>query len=381
MINTNIARRLTLSVFLTVSLCACQSQAKKEIQAGLTATPPKNVILMIGDGMGLTQISAAAQDQSSALNLERASYVGLSKTSSSKQEITDSAAGATAFAIGEKTFNGAIGVDADGVSKVTILEMLAAKGHATGLIATSTITHATPASFFAHVDSRQKYYEIAEQMVNAPVSLFIGGGKKHFYNRTDQNVGPADERNLIDEMTAIGVTFADDVAALESIDGRAAIFTAESHPKPVAKGRGDMLAKSIAPAVAFLQKQSDTGFFLMIEGSQIDWGGHENNYKYAMSELIDFDNALAEVLKFAEQDGNTLVVVTADHETGGLSLPKTDVDEGQDGYVKASEHFSTNGHTSTMVPVFAFGKGAEHFSGVYENTAIYHRMLEALLLK
>ncbi len=369
------------SVFCLVVLTACQTQGVKHDIEITQSNKAKNIILMIGDGMGLAQVSAAAQDQTQLLNLERATIVGLSKTGSSKQEITDSAAGATAFSIGLKTYNGAIGVDPDGNSKVTILEQLSEQGYSTGLVATSSITHATPASFYAHTDSRKNYYEIAAQMASSPVTLFIGGGKKHFYDRVDPNVGPSDDRNLLTEMSTAGVSMIGDLSELDSHTGRAAYFLAEGHSNSILDGRDDVLPRSMLPSIAFLQKQSSEGFFLMVEGSQIDWGGHKKDYDYVISELIDFDDALGKVLEFAEKDGNTLVVVTADHETGGLSLRASNPDDGRDGYEQADHNFSTNGHTSIMVPVFAFGKGAEHFAGVYENTAIYQKMLDAIGVK
>ncbi|MGK0374227.1 MAG: alkaline phosphatase [Arenicella sp.] len=366
-------------VLLSISVMACsgESDSKKQAKQATDSTPVKNVIFLIGDGMGLAQVSKAMQSRDQPLNLEKASYTGLIKTSSSKEVITDSAAGATAFSIGVKTFNGAVGLDGNGRSKKTLLEMLAADGYSTGLIATSGITHATPASFYAHVESREDYYSIAEAMVNAPVNLFIGGAEDHFDKRSNQKRGKPDDRNLVKEMEAKGVTFINNLGALEKTTGRVGYFTAGDHPVSIIKGRGDYLPKSIQPSIDFLQKESKKGFFLMVEGSQIDWGGHANDLDYAISELYDFDKAVGAAIKFAEQDGNTLVLVTADHETGGLTLPTSDI-ESEEPYSEAGHAFSSIGHTSTMVPVYAFGKGAEKFTGVYENTAIYHKLVGLL---
>jgi len=337
----------------------------------------KNIILMVGDGMGLTQISAAMQASSKPLHLERANVIGLIKTGTAKEQITDSAASATAFATGLKTLNGAVGVDEAGEAQETILESLGKAGYATGLIATSTITHATPASFYAHQKSRQHYYEIAADMVNAPLNLFVGGGKSHFYERNDAKRGERDDRNILTELENIGFSFVNSVAELESTSGKVAYFLADEQPKSVEDGRGDVMPKSIRPSINSLLKQSDAGFFLMVEGSQIDWGGHANRISYVLSELYDFDQAVGHALDFAAADGNTLVIITADHETGGLSLQAADTNN-KNAYNRASEKFATTGHTSTMVPVFAFGPGAELFSGVYENTAIYNKMYKAL---
>jgi alkaline phosphatase len=167
------------------------------------------------------------------------------------------------------------------------------------------------------------------------------------------------------------------LASLKTANGRVGYFTAGSHPDSILKGRNDILPRSIMPSIKYLKKQSKQGFFMVVEGSQIDWGGHQNNLEYAVSELIDFDAAVGEALDFAERDGNTLVVITADHETGGLTLPALDM-EAKTPYAEAGEHFSTIGHTASMVPVYAFGKGAEHFSGIYENNEIYVKLLQAI---
>ena len=372
-------KKIIVALLLSISVMACTHDGVRTSSGNDKAdqTPVQNVIFLIGDGMGLAQVSKAMQTRDEPLNLEKASYVGLSKTSSSKEVITDSAAGATAFSLGVKTFNGAVGLDGNGQSKTTILEMLAADGYSTGLIATSGITHATPASFYAHVKSRDNYYSIAEALVTAPVTLFIGGAENHFDERSEEKRGKVDDRDLVKEMKAKGVTFVDNLGALEKATGRVGYFTADGHPESILKGRGDYLPRSIKPSIDFLQKESEKGFFLVVEGSQIDWGGHANDLDYTVSELYDFDKAVGAAMEFAEKDGNTLVLITADHETGGLTLPTSDI-ESEEPYSEAGHAFSTIGHTSAMVPVYAYGKGAEKFAGVYENTAIYHKLLSVL---
>lgn len=366
-------------VLLSISVMACSggNDTKPNAKATVDTAPVKNVIFLIGDGMGLAQVSKAMQQRDKPLNLEQAQYIGLSKTSSSKEVITDSAAGATAFSIGVKTYNGAIGIDANSRSKKTLLEMLAAEGYATGVIATSGITHATPASFYAHVDSRENYYAIAEELVDAPVNLFIGGGEDHFDKRINETKGIPDDRNLVKEMESKGVTLINNLNALKKATGRVGYFTAGEHPESIKKGRGDYLPKSIKPSIDFLIKESNKGFFMVVEGAQIDWGAHANDLEYTMNELYDFDKAVGAAIKFAEKDGNTLVLITADHETGGLTLPTSDI-KSEEPYSKAGHAFSTIGHTSAMVPVYAYGKGAEEFAGVYENTAIYHKLLSVM---
>ena len=365
---------MVIALLALLTLVSCEQKVSR---AKTDEPVVKNVVFLIGDGMGLAQVSKAMQLRDEPLNLEKANYIGLIKTTTAKEVITDSAASATSFAIGFKTVNGAIGVDANGNSKKTILETLAADGYATGLIATSGITHATPASYYAHVSARQNYYAIAEQLVDAPVTLFIGGSEDHFDNRRNQKNGKPDDRNLVQEMQSRGVTLIKDLSALKNASGRVGYFTADEQPKSIQDGRSNYLPQSIKPSIEFLQKQSDKGFFMMVEGSQIDWGGHANDLDYTMSELYEFDQAVGAAMKFADEDGDTLVLITADHETGGLTLPTSDI-KALKPYSKAGHAFSTIGHTSAMVPVYAYGKGAEKFSGVYENTAIYHKLLEVL---
>ncbi len=334
---------------------------------------PRNVILLIGDGMGLTQISAALYFNGNKLHLEQFPVTGLHKSYSFDDLITDSAAGATAFACGVKTYNGAIGVNQNGQPVKTILEEAEERGWATGLIATSSITHATPASFIAHVKSRADMQDIAEDFLRTEIDLFIGGGKKYFDRREK------DDRNLYRELEAKGYQISDyskeDLPKI-TLDARKnfGYFTADAEPLPFAQGR-DYLVPAAKLAPAFLEKRSKKGFFLMIEGSQIDWGGHANDSDYIIQEMLDFDNAIGVILEFAKQSGETLVIVTADHETGGYAI-NTGSAMG-----KIVPGFTTDKHTGALIPVFAYGPGAELFSGIYENTAIYEKMRLALGFK
>lgn len=328
---------------------------------------------MIGDGMGITQITAGMYLNGNKLNLEQFKYIGLHKSYSSDDLVTDSAAGATAFACGKKTYNGAIGVDKKGNPAQTILEEAEKEGLATGLVVTSSITHATPGSFYAHVKSREMMEAIAADLMKVDVDFFVGGGKKYFDRR-------ADEQNLIEQLTQRGYdisTFVDkdfkDIIVIDSIKNFG-YFSADAEPLPISQGR-DYLVPASRSAVDFLAKQPEKGFFLMIEGSQIDWGGHANDSKYITSEMIDFDNAIGAVLDFAKKDGETLVIVTADHETGGYAINPTST---MDTIVAA---FTTKNHTAALIPVFAWGPGEELFSGIYENTSIYDKMRRAFGFK
>ncbi len=353
--------RLLTTLFLISILSSSYAQKKQQ--------PVKNIILMIGDGMGVAQISAGLTANKGSLNLERCQFIGFHKNESTDRFVTDSGAGATAFAIGYKSYNGSIGVDGNKVPQVTILETAEKNRKATGLVATSSITHATPASFIAHQPSRQMVEEIAADFLKTDIDLFIGGGRKHFTTR-------ADGKNLIDDLKKNNYQIANSIEEVEQIkSGKLAGFLADEEPVKISEGRGEQLLRSTLTSLKLLD-QNKNGFFLMIEGSQIDWGGHANDTDYLVNEMLDFDKAIGAVLDFAEKDGNTLVIITADHETGGFALVGGNTTTG-----KVEGKFSSTGHTGVMIPVFAYGPGAEKFSGIYDNNKIYDKMMTAFEFK
>jgi len=366
--------RSGLFFFIMLVFSSCdQSQSKKVF---VSSIPPsskvKNIILLIGDGMGLTQISAGMYSQGNKTALERFPIVGLHKSHASNKLVTDSAAGATAFACGIKTYNGAIGVDQDTMAVETILEKASKQGKKTGLVASSTIVHATPASFFSHNKSRKNYYEIADDLAKSSVDFFIGGGKQYFTQR-DEN-----RKDLYVELRAKGFNVSDffeqELGLYKpDVTKKYGFLTSNKDPLPVSQGR-DYLPLASKMAIDYLVASEESGFFLMIEGSQIDWGGHANDAEYVVSEFIEFDKIIGSVLDFAEKDGETLVIVTADHETGGLAIqPESTMDSLQFA-------FTSTYHTGTMIPVFAYGPEASRFAGIYENTKIYTKMMKALNL-
>lgn len=331
---------------------------------------PTNIIFLIGDGMGTSQVSAAYfyGEEDSQPNFSRFPILGLINTTSGSDRITDSGAGATAFSIGQKSYNGAIGVDMQGEAVQTVNELLEDQGWQSGVISTSGITHATPASFYAHVARRSQQYDIATSLVHSNISFFAGGGQKWFINRPDS-------LNYLDSLTHYG--FSVGMESLGSADHSKRVGYLLANDGLLAKheGRDDFLPNATAEALEYFA-QSDKPFFLMVEGSQIDWGGHENNGDYVIQEVLDFDKTIGVALDYAEKHGNTLVVVTADHETGGFSLSGDG--KSMSGYGEINPTFSTGGHTATLIPVFAYGPGAVYFGGVYENTAIFSKFFEAL---
>lgn len=324
---------------------------------------PKNIIFLIGDGMGVAQIYAGLTANHGALNITNMPITGFSKTHSATDYVTDSAAGGTALSTGQRTYNDALAVNTDTVPIPTILEISNQNGYATGLVSTSSITHATPASFIAHQKSRSLTEEIAADFLKTDIDIFIGGGYKFFSERTDG-------RDLIKELEKkkykVYRTIED---AKKNNKGKQAILTADDH-NPLYPERGEMLPDATEKAIKVLSNNKK-GFFLMVEGSMIDWGGHNNDTKFVVLEMLDFDRAVAKALEFTSSNKETLVVITADHETGGMAVEGGNFETGE---VKAN--FTTGNHTAVMVPVFAYGAGAENFTGVYKNTDVFKKMIE-----
>jgi len=317
--------------------------------------------------MGVSQIYAGLTANRGHLNLERIKVIGFHKNQASNNYVTDSAAGATAFATGKQTYNGAIGLDSLRVPATTLLEMAEQKGLATGLVSTCDITDATPSSFIAHQLMRSMHEEIAGDFLKTDIDVVIGGGRKYFEKRKDG-------LNLLDTLRKKGYQVHSDLALDGVSKGKLVALYADENPIKVMEGRGDALLYSAKKSLEIVS-QNKKGFFVMIEGSQIDWGGHANDTDYIITEMVDFDKSIGFALDFAEKNKETLVVITADHETGGFALMGGNMKTGE---VKGA--FTTKGHTGQMIPVFAFGPGAEAFSGIYNNYDIYTKIKQALKL-
>ncbi len=319
----------------------------------------KNVILLIGDGMGLAQIYAGYTANYGQLNLFNMLNIGFSKTASSDSYITDSAAGGTAMASGKKTNNRSVGVDNTGAPIPAIPDLIAPLGMKSALISSGDVTDATPAAFYGHSAERDHHGEIARGLLESPVSILIGAGQQHF-------------EGMWETLRNKGYTIEYRLSALDTIRNNKYIVLADSAQLPMAQGRGAFLTKSLKAAITTLQREKK-GFFIMEESAQIDWGGHRNSVAYLTTEMLDFDRAIGEAMRFADSNGETLVIVTADHETGGLTLLDGNIAKG---YVDG--HFSTNDHTAVMVPVFAYGPHSGDFRGVYENTEIFAKIMAVI---
>jgi len=319
--------------------------------------PVKNVILLIGDGNGLSQISSAVLANNGALSVTQLKSIGFIKTQSADDFTTDSAAAGTALATGQKTNNRAIGTDSLGKPIVNIMEVLQKKKYSTGIITTDEVTGATPASFYAHTTERSNTAQIAQDLVKSKLNLFVGGGATTFKN-TSLNT----KFKLLNTVKELETTTTD----------TAGVFISEGRVPSVLEGRKELLADATKYSLEFLSKKKKP-FFLMIEGAQIDSFGHVNNAGGIVAETIDFDTAITQALIFADKNEGTLVVVTADHETSGFAIPQGNVKKH-----KIEGDFITNDHTGTMVPIFSYGPHSQDFQGVYENNEVYNKILSLL---
>lgn len=366
-------RKISILLFAAVVAAAGTNSCKTDKQVNNTTERPKNIILLIGDGMGLSAVSTSFYSHKEESVFWRFTHTGLSETSSALQKVTDSAASGTAMAIGKKTYNKAIGVDIDKKPAGNIVEFVSEKGISTGLVVTAYITHATPAAFYAHVEDRNMHEEIARQLLESDIDFFAGGGISKFIQNEDTDLfGLAAEKGFLIDTNDFSVP--EKMPEAEKL-----AYMPEWGSMPAMPDRGDFFPKATGHAIDFLSK-NEKGFFLMAEGSQIDWAAHDNDSEMLFDEMYDFEKTVELALDFAEKDGNTLVIVTTDHETGGVTLSaggsSDDKDEHDDSkYRDISIKWATTSHSASLVPVFAYGPGAEEFVGVYENTAIFDKML------
>lgn len=328
-------------------------------------TEPKNIIYMIGDGMGINIVETtrdyyAENLYKGMMAIDLVPQVGWHCSYSADAQVTDSAAGGTALSTGYKTSNGTIAMDKmDENTYKTVLELAAEKGKSTGIVATKAVTDATPASFTAHVADRGFQEEIAAQqmqmMLDGDLDLVMGGGFNYYYSGKNLSI--------LNELQGEGVTYANDWE-----------HTAEAELPFIGLYAGEHINtyNTIVPTLAemtdfALQKlsENDEGFFLMVEGSQIDTKAHANSYFEEIKEMYDFDCAIGAALKFVAMNPDTVLVITADHETGGLHLPMESTENIYSNYC-----YTTGSHTSIQVPVYAIGYGVEQLSGIKENVDV-----------
>ena len=324
-----------------------------------------NVIYMIGDGMALPQVFATMLATGEDLAFCQFPYIGVVDTRSASNDITDSAAGGTALACDKKTKNGMVGMDVDTLAMETILEVLADQGKSTGIVVTCYSGHATPADFYAKVPKRSMYEDIAIQMAESDkLNVMIAGGRKHFNQRKDS-------LDLLARMeNELGWKVYDTLADIDTTCMKYAVLANRGH-MPKYEERGDFLPEGVKTALKTLEQDED-GFFLMVEGSQIDFACHAGDSAWMVDETVDFSNAVQVALDYAKTHDNTLVVVTADHETGGLTM----IDP-QGHYSNVSLNYSTRSHTCLPVMIYAYGPGAELFTGWMQNNEVKAKILKA----
>ncbi|PZR29835.1 MAG: alkaline phosphatase [Citrobacter freundii] len=324
--------------------------------------PVKNLIILIGDGTGLPQWYAGYTANRGALNVFNMRNTGLSKTSSYDSYVTDSAPGATAISSGVKTNNKAVGVDHTGKALTLIPDLVRKRKMKTGIASSGDITDATPADFYAHQSERSASAAILRDLLTANVDLLMGKA-------------PAALKGTLADSVSAKFNWVRSFDDIKAGSAKPWLMTDSIAGLYVAEGRGDWLQKAYAKSISLLSSNKD-GFFLMLEAAKVDHGGHSNKLPLVVTEVMDFDQLIGKAMEFADSNGETLIIVTADHETGGLTLTGGDYAKGS-----VSGQFSTGGHTALPVPVFAYGPQSQLFTGVYENTEIFNKILKALKLQ
>lgn len=330
---------------------------------------PMNIILMIGDGTGLAQISAGYFANNEELTYANLKHMGWVTTKSTDAFITDSAASGTAYSSGYKTYNGAVGVDVKKRPQPNIPERIIKNGIIAGVVSTDDLNGATPAAFFAHQPQRGMTDEIWADLPASVLKYFAAGSKEVFEAR------PLETQKAINKVFTV-VNSLDD-PKIEAAD-RVGVLPPAVETGYIVKGRTDFLPRATRQAIDFLHQRAKDGkgFFLMVEGARIDKACHGNDFPSAVKELLDFDKAIAEAIKFADEDGNTLVVISADHETGGMVVLNGDPKKGNEEGLYVSTW-----HTATPVPIFAYGPHAQDFMGVQGNEQVAQKILKLLMDK
>ena len=362
----------------------------------------KNVIYLIGDGMGMGAVSTLVLSDDAPTGFELAPVIGLSETASANNHVSDSPAGGTALATGVRTINGHTGVDPEGNQLTSILYKAQAMGKKTGMVVNTTLTESTPAAFYGGVTSRKMTYELAKQLTESNVDLAVGAGLNHFINRPDSldltevfiekgydvylnwssvlntqsdkfiGILPlADVHRREEKTIEAGAADGQEVclaarlaAQLEEVD-----TTQLSEPTLY-------LEKATAKALDVLSRNNKNGFFLMVESAIIDGYGHNNDTEGLVEEMREFDRTLKMLISYIQQNPETLLVVTGDHETGGVAVSYREFQPGENASVLL--RYTTKGHSGTFVPVFAYGAGAETFAGVMMNIDIPNKIMQIL---
>ena len=367
------------SVLIPKSLAAVERKAK-------------NIILLIGDGMSASQVSSyrlLKGGPNARLAVDKFPISGIVLTHSEDAIVTDSASSATAYSTGIKTNNTFLGLDKDKNVLENLTEKIHGYGFVSSLIATSEVTHATPAAFAAHIDLRWKTDEISAQMMDSNVVTILGGGR-HFFLPEEMGGKREDGRDLFKEVenSHVLLTHKDQLNDFDqTTSGKVVGLFADEHLRDLEKPENHSTEPSLSEMLNFAIKRSETfmdngckGSFIMVEGSQVDWAGHSNDINYLKREMQDLEEAVELAVDYANKNQDTLVIVTADHETGGLLIEPASAADYTGNEVKFS--FNTaigrGSHTGVPVPVYAYGPGSENFTGTLDNTDVYRAMIAAL---
>ena len=411
--------RATLAAGLAATAALAIVPAFSDAERATKRTTARNVIVLQGDGMATAQrdlirLVTVGNKKGQELAMNKLDHAGLVHTDplDPKQAVTDSAAAATAFSTGVKTFNGAIGVDPQGKPVRTLLEDARRAGKATGLVTTSQVTDATPAAYAAHVSDRAQQSEIARQyLVSSKPDVILGGGEDYWYPPGTPGAWPdnpptdpteaskGDKGNLVDRAKQLGYRYVSDRAALKNARGPKllGLFANEEMFEHREEGHGDLYEPSVpltemaAKALDILSKDRD-GFFVLIEEEAIDEMAHENNAGLMIKSGAAFDATVKLAVDFARKHPGTLIVVQGDHETGGLTIENPDAEDEsgeelskEDGpfTVKGTNlqvfaDWTTGGHTGADTPITASGPGSERFDGVIDNTDVHHAIERAM---
>jgi len=346
-----------------------KTYAAPSLDAPLTemtnAPAPRNIILIIGDGMGPGALKLASLYQHKAegrLVMEQLPVAALCTTHSENPDATDSAAAATAIACGTKTANGMLGMTSRTNRLVSFAEVARQSGRSVGIVTSDALTGATPSGFYAHVPRRGAAQEIADFAAASGYEILIGSAAaKVWFAPKDAGGQRTDARNVSNEMASAGYAVVENAEAFARApqDRRVLGFMDKPTLEPET-----CLGRLMETSLARLARNGK-GFFMMMECTITDYGGHGNNPELTVRGTLQVDWAVRRAVEFARERGDTLVLVTADHETGGLNCAMSRTDTS-----RLVIHYTTTSHTATPVPLFAFGPGAQLFSGVIDNTDI-----------
>lgn len=397
---------LLFLLFLSLWLIFASFTPKKQYRGKKEPVPKaKNIIFMVADGMGLAHVVAARifknGPDGESLHLETLPTIGYQRTHSASDSLTDSAAAASAWASGEKFRNGEISCHDDDQNgrcepapDPTILEIAKAKGKATGLVVTSTVTHATPAAFGSHVSSRRCEKEIARQYIQVTeVDVILGGGRKKFKSTEKQADECGTFGDFITDAARKGYQVVYTKKALAGVVAKGSrkilgLFTPKGktpelfrlYPEEHYQAEEPTLPQMTTAALESVEKDED-GFFLLVEGSQIDWASHRNDVAYQIGEALAFDEAVKVVLDWINEKPNrrqnTLVIISADHETGGFAISGARGRKYKRGDI-VDHGWTSKGHTAEDMLIWSQGPGSRYLGRAVDNTDLYKVMLKVL---